>query len=98
MKVWGAGQLSFLSVFLAAVCSMAAAAPEDAGQELVGTWKRDDGKLVRLDWDATAGELTGTFLEPPENDVTHLKYGVKLRLRREGDKVVGKAIWRDTNP
>ncbi|MEZ0231095.1 MAG: hypothetical protein ACAI25_20940, partial [Planctomycetota bacterium] len=90
------------AVILAAVCLMTPAAPaaaqENAGQDLVGTWRRDDGKLVRLDWDAAAAELTGTFLEPPENDVTHLKYGVKLRLRREGDKVVGKAIWRDTNP
>ncbi len=91
--------IAFLAAgLMTAALALPASGQEQSAQDLVGTWKRDDGKMIRLDWDAAAGELTGTFLDLPENDVTHLKYGVKLRLRREGDKVIGKAIWRDTNP
>lgn len=94
MRTLGA---AFGAIFCAALAAPALA-QDNPAQDLVGTWKRDDGRLVRLDWDAQAGEITGTMLEPPENDVTHLKYGVKIRLHREGNKVTGKAIWRDTNP
>src|SRR5581483_10079183 len=77
---------------------LAAPAFADDAADLAGTWKREDGRLIRLDWDEASGELQGAMLEPPENDLTHLKYEVKIRLHREGQKLVGKAIWHDTNP
>ncbi len=85
---------------IATAAALALAAPllaqEDAG--LAGTWRRDDGRHVRLAWDANARELTGVMLDPPENSATKLAYQVELRLRRDGAKVSGKAVWTDADP
>lgn len=86
------------ALVVAALVAAPVLAQEEPGQELTGTWKRDDGKLFRLDWDAQAGEVTGKMLEPPENSVSHLRYAVDLHLHREGNAVRGKATWTDANP
>ncbi len=83
---------------IATAAALALAAPllaqEDAG--LAGTWRRDDGRHLKLAF--KAGELVGTILDPPENSVTKVAYQIELRLHRDGNKVSGKAVWTDADP
>jgi hypothetical protein len=91
-----------LGILGAIVAAAALAAPllaeEDPARELVGTWRRDDGRNIQIRWDANAQEFTGVMLDPPENSVAKVPYQVALHLRRDGKKVTGKAVWTDTDP
>ncbi len=71
----------------------------DGAADLVGTWKRDDGKLYRLDLESQSGELVGKALNPPAADDEGKRfYSVDLHLKVEGQKVEGKAVWIEPNP
>src|SRR5581483_9304465 len=82
-----------------ALPNVARAQDEDPAA-LTGTWQRDGEtpRLIRLDWDAGAGELVGKMLNPPVNPDTNLPYGLELHLKVAGKKIEGKGIWIDPNP
>jgi uncharacterized protein (DUF2147 family) len=85
---------------LVAVLALAAPAfAEDDAADLVGTWKRDDGKLFRLDLDPGTGEVVGKMLEPPAVETgSTLHYSVEIHLKAQGKAVTGRAIWTEPNP
>ena len=72
--------------------------PDTTDQDLVGRWRRDDGRIFRIALDAQSGELVGTLVDPPENSVTHLRYDVALHLRQKDGVLLGRAVWTDQNP
>jgi hypothetical protein len=90
---------SFLAVaVLGALLAVPSLGAEPTDDELLGAWRRDDGRIFRIERDVATGELTGAMIDPPENSVTHLKYSVALHLRHKESVLLGKAVWTDQNP
>jgi hypothetical protein len=91
-------RLVLAASFVALVASSNVARAQDPAEKFTGTWRRDDGRLYKLERGAAPGELTGQLLDPPSNAEVDQHFRSTLRLKVNADRVHGVATWVVANP